>query len=297
MDRLDTLRLFCEIAATGSFARAAERLNLPRATATYGIQALERRLGARLFERTTRKVTLTPEGEQYLERSRRLLMDFDEADALFSGKRPAGVVRIDLPERFANHTLIPLLPEFFAQFPDIHLRLGTTGRYVDLVGEGVDCALRVGTLADSSLAYRALGRLEQINCAAPAYLDRHGTPATPADLPGHFAVGYFSSRLGRDMDWEWEADGKTRTLRLPSRVSVGSSEAYTASAVAGLGLVQIPRMGVAAHLARGDLREILPAWRPAVLPVSLVFPQRQAMPPRVRAFVDWACAVLPPRLA
>ncbi len=300
MDKLQRLRLFVDVAETGSFSRAAERLNLPRATATVGVQSLERQLGVRLFQRTTRQVVLTAEGEQYLERARRLLEDADDLDGLFAdgGAGPSGTVRIDMPERLANHTLIPMLAEFCAAYPGIHLRLGTAGRLVDLVGEGVDCAIRVGPLADSSLIARPLGSMAQVNCAAPAYLARYGMPQTPGDLArGHCAVGYFSPRLGHDLDWEWEEDGQAHSLRLPVRVSVNSSESYLRCGLAGLGLIQVPRLGARPFLASGELVEVLPGQRPGPLPVAIIYPRNRHLPPRVRVLVDWVMATLRPLVA
>lgn len=294
MDRLQAMRLFVLVADTGSFSRAAERLDLPRATATHAIQGLELRVGARLFNRTTRKVALTHEGELYLARCRKLLDELDDADAMFAGpgSRPTGVVRVDLPERMANLTLIPALPDFFARFPDIRIRLGASARLVDLVGEGVDCAIRAGALPDSSLVARRVGEMRQINCAAPAYLAKHGTPSRPEDLADHVAVGYFSSRAGRELEWEYVEAGEHKRVRMRSVLSVNSTESYTAAALAGLGLVQVPYFGVERHLAAGELVEVLHDWRPEPLPLSVVYAQGRQLSPRVRVFVEWVLGLL-----
>jgi LysR family transcriptional regulator, regulator for bpeEF and oprC len=294
MDKFRTMQVFAQVAETGSFSKAAERLNLPAATATNAVQALERQLGVRLFQRTTRKVALTEEGAVYLERCTRLLADLEDADALFAGAKakPKGVVRIDLPERLARLSVIPKLPEFFERYPDIQLRIGASDRFVDLVGEGIDCAVRVGTLADSTLVARSLGMMEQVNCGSKAYLDRHGRPQTIADLREHFAVNFFSSRTGRDLPWEYVENGEQKTLKMQSRVSVSSSDAYLAGCLAGLGLVQVPRAGMEEHIASGALEEVMPDLRPAPLPVSVVYAHNRQMSPRVRAFVDWVAGVL-----
>jgi LysR family transcriptional regulator, regulator for bpeEF and oprC len=297
MDIVRAMQVFSQVAEFGSFSKAAERLALPAATVTNTVQALERHLGVRLLHRTTRKVTLTEDGTLYLDRCTRLLADLEDTQALFAGPRikPSGMVRVDLPERLARLKVGPALPDFFARYPDIQIKLGTTDRFVDLVGEGVDCAVRVGLLADSTLIARRIGEMEQINVASKDYLDRHGRPQHVADLASHVVVNYFSSRTGRDLGWEYVDDGQPRTLKLRSAVSVNSSDTYLACCRAGLGLIQVPRDGIEHLLASGELEEVLPAFRPAPLPVSVVYAHNRQMSPRVRVFVDWIAGVLASR--
>lgn len=294
MDRVRAMQVFAQVAEFGSFSKAAEHLGLPAATVTNTVQALERHLGVRLLQRTTRKVTMTEEGTLYLERSVRLLAELDDMDALFAaaGAKPTGIVRVELPERLARLKIVPLLPDFFRLYPDIQLKLGATDRFVDLVGEGVDCAVRVGPLADSTLVARRVGVMEQVNVGSKDYLDRHGRPRSLSDLSGHLAVNYFSSRTGRDLPWEYVEAGEVRTLKVRSVVSVSSSDAYLACCRAGLGLIQAPRAGIEEHLQSGELEEVLPSFKPAPLPVSVVFSHNKQMSPRVRAFVDWVAAIL-----
>lgn len=294
MDQLKAMQIFRAVADCRSFAQAAEQLALPRPTVTNAVQSVERQLGVRLLQRTTRKVSLTVEGALYLERCTRLLGELDEMNALFHGVgvRPSGSVRVDLPERMAHHILIPKLAQFFALYPDIHVKIGSHDRFVDLVGEGIDCAVRVGTLRDSTLVARRIGAMAQINVAAPAYLARHGTPRHPSELGEHYAVNYLSSQTGRELDWEYSEAGQARSIRMRSLVSVSSTEAYQASCLAGLGLIQAPRMGMEAPLTAGTLVEVLPDWRPPPLPVSLVHAHGRQPSPRVRVFVDWLLGAL-----
>lgn len=296
MEQFRQMQVFRAVAESRSFAMAADQLDLPRPTVTNAVQALEKQLGVRLLQRTTRKVSLTVEGTLYLERCARILADVEDMNALFtgSGARPAGVVRVDLPERLALQHLIPRLPDFFASFPDILLRIGASDRYANLVGEGIDCAVRVGVLRDSSLVARRLGQMEQANFAAPAYQRAHGTPAHPRELARHLAVNYFSSQSGRDMEWEYVEDGQVHTVPMRSQVAVASSEAYFACCAAGLGLIQAPRMGMGAALAAGTVQEVMPAWRPPPLPVAVVYSHARQLSPRVKAFVDWVVAGLVP---
>ena len=294
MDQIKAMQIFRTVAECKSFSQAAELLDLPRPTVTNAVHSVEHQLGVRLLQRTTRKVSLTLEGSLYLERCARLLAELDDMNSLFRGpgNMPAGTVRVDLPERLARMAVLPRLPDFFARYPDIHVRVGASDRFVDLVGEGIDCAVRVGTLRDSTLIARRIGDMQQINVGAPAYLDRHGRPATPADLRQHLAVAFFSSQSGRDMEWEYEAQGQQHSLAMRSQVSVSSSEAYVAACCAGLGLIQAPRMGMESLLASGALEEVLPAWRAPAMPVSIVYSHNKHMSPRVRVFVDWLAEVL-----
>ncbi|KVV42213.1 transcriptional regulator [Burkholderia territorii] len=296
MDHLHAMRIFARVAHLGSFTKAAEQLQLPRPTVSNAVQYLEKHLGVRLLQRTTRRVALTAEGATYYERCTRLLADLDDAETLFddAGAAPRGVIRVDLPERFALNRVIPALPDFHARYPDLRVVLGTTDRFVDLVADGIDCAVRVGALSDTSLVARRVGELAQINCASPAYLARYGMPRSPDDLPDHVAVGYFSSRTGRELDWEY-ADmdsGALQTVKMRSVVAVNSSQAYLACCIAGLGLIQVPRDGLAPLLEDGSLVEVLPEWHAAPLPVSVVFPSGRHLAPRVRIFVDWLAQTL-----
>ncbi|KVN29667.1 transcriptional regulator [Burkholderia pyrrocinia] len=296
MDHLHAMRIFARVAHLGSFTKAAEQLQLPRPTVSNAVQYLEKHLKIRLLQRTTRRVALTAEGTAYYERCVRLLADLDDAETLFedAGASPRGVIRVDLPERFALNEVIPALPAFHARYPDLRVVISTTDRFVDLVADGIDCAVRVGALSDTSLVARRIGELAQVNCASPAYLARHGTPRSPDDLPEHVAVGYFSIRTGRELDWEY-ADmdtGEMHAVKMRSIVSVNSSQAYLACCLAGLGMIQAPRDGLDTPLADGSLVEVLPEWNAAPLPVSVVFPHGRHLAPRVRIFVDWLAQTL-----
>lgn len=295
MDQFKAMQIFRAVADCKSFTQAAERLNLPKPTVTNAVQAIEQQLGVRLLQRTTRKVSLTAEGVQYLKRCTALLNDLDDMNGLFAGdgRLLDGAVRVDLPERLAHLIVIPALPAFFARHPNIKVRLGSGDRISDLVGEGIDCAVRGGTLRDSTLVARRVGNLVQTNLASPAYLARHGRPQSLDDLQHHLAVSFFSSQTGRDMEWEYvDADGVERTLPMRSQVSVSGTEAYIAACVAGLGLIQLPRQSIVPLLEAGDLEEVLPACRPAPMPINIVYSHNRHLSPRVRVFVDWLISVI-----
>lgn len=296
MDRIDLFRIFVRIVECGSFTRAADTLGLPRSSVSAAVRELEDRLGARLLNRTTRKVSPTRDGALFHERCRRLIAEVEEAEGLFrdSASGPSGRLRIDVPGRIGRLIIAPALPDFLARYPDIAIDLGVTDRAVDLVGDSVDCVLRVGPLGDSSLIARSIGELRLINVASPAYLAAHGTPRMPEELAdGHLAVNYASPSSGRVEDWEWR-DGASvlRSLALPARVTVNSAEAYIACCLAGLGLIQIPAYDVKAHLAAGELIEVLPEHRADAMPMTLLYPHREHLPRRVQVFADWLEALL-----
>ena len=287
MDRFQEMQVFVRIAERGSFTQAADDLQLPRATVSNLIQRLEARLGVRLLERTTRTVRLTPDGEAYRQRCVGLLADLEEADGLFRQAEPKGLLRVDLQGTLARRFVVPALPAFLARHPQLELQIGEDDRLVDLVREGVDCVLRAGQLRDSSLVARRVAQLPQVTCASAAYLAQFGEPRTLADLAGHRAVNYLSSATGQALPLEFMVKGELRTLNLPGPVSVTGADVYAGAAIAGLGLVQVPRYRVADELASGQLREVLADLPPPPLPVSVLYPQSRQLSVRVRAFAQW----------
>lgn len=300
MDKLDQYRVFVQVAEMGSFIKASHALALPRATVSAAIQQLEEQIGARLLNRTTRQVHLTADGTQLLDRVRPLLADAENVAHLFqnSQRQVAGQLRVDVPSRIARRLIAPALPGLLRCYPRLQLVLGSTDRAIDLVQEGIDCAVRVGALQDSSLVVRPLGHIALINCASPTYLREHGLPEKPEDLAkGHWAVGYASPSSGRELPWEYiEASGKVQDLALPSRVVANNAESYIAGCRAGVGLIQIPRFDVQHLLARGELVEVMPAHRAASMPVSLLYPHRRQRSRRVIAFVEWFSGLMAPHL-
>ena len=288
MDRFEAMQVFVKVAELASFTRAAEQLELPRATVTHTIQQLEKHLGVRLLQRTTRHVSTTPDGEAYLQRCVRLLADLQETEEAFGGStaRPSGKLRVDLQGTLAMHFLLPCIGEFFARYPDIEIDIGLGDRMVDLVREGIDCVLRAGEPRDSSMVGRRVAMLEQVTCASAAYLDANGAPASPADLARHRAVNYAGSS-GKAMPFDFLVDGQPRSVTLRGAVTVRHADAYVVCCEAGLGLIQLPRYHVEAALTAGTLREVLAPYRPAPMPVSVLYPHSRQLSSRVRVFVDW----------
>lgn len=294
MDRFQEMQVFVRIAERGSFTQAADDLQLPRATVSNLIQRLEARLGVRLLERTTRTVRLTPDGEAYRQRCVGLLADLEEADGLFRQAEPKGLLRVNLQGTLARRFVVPALPAFLARHPQLEVQIGEDDRLVDLVREGVDCVLRAGQLRDSSLVARRVAQLPQVTCASAAYLAQFGEPRTLADLAGHRAVNYLSSATGQALPLEFTVNAELRTLDLPGPVSVTGADVYAGAAIAGLGLVQVPRYRVADELACGQLREVLADLPPPPLPVSVLYPQSRQLSVRVRAFTQWLAELFSP---
>lgn len=296
MDKVDAMRLFARIVERRSFTLAAQDLELPRSTVTEVVKRLEARLGVRLLERTTRQVRPTLDGEAYYQRCLSILAEIEEAEAAFTGARPSGQLRVDVHSVLARHFMLPGLPDFLARYPDIQLRIGEGDRYVDLVREGVDCVLRVGKPTDSSMIGRQIASLAEGTYASPAYLERHGMPATPDDLGGHRMVAFVSSAAGSVLPLEFQVEGGVREHLLPHAVTVAGAEMYVATARLGLGLVQVPSYRVQDDLARGTLVEVLSRFPPTPSPVYVLYPQNRQLSPRVRVFIDWLSAEFAARL-
>ncbi|WP_136069132.1 LysR family transcriptional regulator [Modicisalibacter radicis] len=289
MDRFDAMTLFVRIVERGSFTKAANALDIPRATATLAIQQLESRLGVRLLERTTRQVRPTSEGAAYHERCVQLLAELEDAEAILQpvASNPSGVLRIELHGTHATRIVLPRIDDFHARYPRLELIVTSGDRLVDLVGEGVDCAVRGGTPGDSTLVARKLAELPQVICASPAYLARMGTPETPEALRDHHAVRFVSGNRAPDAELELLVDGRTRAFAAGGWMTVNDAENYVVSALSGCGLIQVPRFHLEKALADGDLVEVLERWEKPTLPIHLVYPHRRQLSPRVRVFAEW----------
>ena len=289
MDRFESMRLFVRIVELGSFTKAAEDLELPRATVTHAVQQLEKRLGTRLLQRTTRSVSATMDGEAYYQRCLRLLADLEDTESAFGQFQasPKGKLRVDLQGSLAMHFLLPHLDEFCARYPDLELDIGMGDRLVDLVREGVDCVLRGGEPRDSSLVARRVAENPQLTCASAGYIQRYGVPQSIESLREHRAVNYVSSATGRRLPFEFMVGGELRHVQVPGTVAVRQADAYHACCKVGLGLIQVPRYHIEQELAQGSLVEVLAQYRPPPMPVSILYPHSRQLSPRVRVFIDW----------
>lgn len=291
MDYLDSLRLFVRVVERGSFTAAAADHAVPRSTATEAIRQLETRLGVRLLDRTTRHVAATPDGDQYYQRCLAILADLDDAEAVLRDSEPHGLLRIDAPGLLTRTFILPALPSFLERYPRIEVQFGQSDRLVDLVREGIDCAIRVGEPADSSLMLRRLGTIEEVTVASPDYLARHGVPQSVDDLNGHLMVGFLSSRTGEVLPLEFNVEGALREIRLPMRVSANHSDTTADLARRGFGLIQAPRYRFADDLAKGRLVEVLADCPPSPASLSALYSRARQSAPRLRAFLDFVVEV------
>jgi DNA-binding transcriptional LysR family regulator len=294
---LEAVRIFVKVAELGSFTRAAEHLGMPKSRVSLRVSTLEDELGSQLLQRTTRAVRLTPDGELFLARAGRLVVEADEVAAMFQAPRTLrGRVRVDLPVTIARELIIPRLPELLAAHPGLELLVSATDRRVDVVREGFDCVLRVGELSDSGLVAKRLGVLPMTNYASPAYLRKYGVPRNLDDLDRHLIVHY-SQSLGADPPtFEYREGNQFRERPMRSLVTVNDTAAYEAACLAGLGIIQAPRWTRRGPLEQGLLVEVLPEYTCRAMPVSLVHGHGRNVPKRVRAVMGWIAQVVEPFL-
>jgi len=289
MDLLQSMELVTKLAQLGSFTKAADALSLSRPQATRALKELEGSLGVRLFQRTTRSVRLTAEGEKFCTKARSILGDIDEVTAMFGhpGKAFGGRIRIDIPAAFAQQRFMEGLREFHRAYPDIEIVLGATDRAVDLVSEGVDCALRLGELPDSTLISRPIGMATMVTCAAPSYLREFGEPRCFEDLAQHQSVRFLSGQNNRPLAWQFSVAGCEKSYVGKPAMTVNESTSYVQCGIAGFGILQAPGITLDQHLASGSLVEILRPLRPKPRPVTILYPSQAHLSPAVEVFVQW----------
>jgi DNA-binding transcriptional LysR family regulator len=294
MDQLSAMRAFLRVVETGNFTRASASLSMPKATISNLIQGLEAHLGAKLLNRTTRRVLVTPDGALYYERAARLLADLQELDGSLSSAQtlPKGRLRVEMASAVANLIVIPALIEFHQRYPDIQIDLGVSDRPVDYVAENVDCAIRIGELTDQSLIARRIGDMHFIACASAEYLDRCSTPQHPSDLASNtYAVGYFRPSTGQQMPFHFK---RGTEVEINGRYVVAANESttYLAAVRAGLGVAQAPLFMVQEDLEKGTLRPVLEDWQIEPMPIYLVYPPNRHLSNRLRVFADWVVKVI-----
>lgn len=297
MDKLQAMATFVRVVEMRSFTKAAQSLALPPSSVTTMIKNLEAHLGTPLLRRSTRSLSLTDAGARYLQACQAILADISsaESDVAAAVQAPRGRVRVDMPGIIGRAIVVPRLVEFEGRYPDIEVVLGLSDRPADLIYEGIDCAIRSGTLADSSLVARSLGELAWLTCASPKYLARFGEPDSVASLPAHRIVNYLSNATGRPLDWRFRVDGETVSVSLPSRYAVNETEAYLHCGLEGLGLIQLSELAASVYLRSGRLREVLADARCEPVPVSIVYPQARATA-AVRTFVEWVVEIARPSM-
>jgi len=282
------LQAFAEAAKQRSFAKAARELGLSASAVTKSVQRLEQQLRLRLFQRTTRHVALTQEGEAYYARCRRVLDELAELSLMAAGaeRAPAGVLRLDVPITFGKKVVLPAIARLVRRHPGLRIDVRLSDHYADLVGSGLDAVVRVGDVADARLVARRIGQQQLAVYAAPEYLRRRGRPRKPADLQKHECIVFQMPTSGRHRPWEFLDKGKPLVLHPRPMHVLNDGEGLVIAAAAGLGLVQAPDIMAAEALAAGALEEVLPGYRPKPMPISIVFASSRHMPARLRAFID-----------
>jgi LysR family transcriptional regulator for bpeEF and oprC len=294
MDQFTAMRAFARVVEAGTFSRAADTLGIPKPTVTKLIQMLEARVRAKLLNRTTRRVTVTPDGAAYYERVVQILGDIDELDSSMSSSQasPKGRLRVDVSTSIALRVIIPALQDFHARYPDIQLDLGASDRPADLVGDNVDCVLRAGTLSDPSLIARRIADMRFITCAAPSYIARYGVPEHPRDLQeNHFGVGYFFAGPARSFAFEFKRGDETLEITPRYIISTNDSVPHVAAGVAGLGVIQSATFMLSTYLASGELQPVLTAWPRDPMPLYVVYPPNKHLSAKLRVFIDWVAGL------
>lgn len=288
MDRLDELHVFIGILDAGGMAAAARKLGRSPAAVTRILAALETRAGARLFERSTRRLTPTDAGLRLADQARRLLADYDAALQPPGSSTPRGLLRLTAPTMFGRRHVAPVVTRFLARHPDVQVDLLLSDRNVDLIEDDIDAAVRIGPIANLTLVARRLGEVRRVTVASPAYLARRGTPITPADLAGHELI--MSTAVRNLAEWRYRLDGREHVVRYSPRLRINDVEAMLAAARDGFGIARALSYQVAPDLDAGLLQRVLPDYEPDGLQVHLVLRSSRHMPPRLRAFVDLATA-------
>lgn len=293
MDRIAAMNAFVRVVEAGTFTKAADTLDVPNATVTRLIQALEQELKVRLLHRTTRSVTVTPEGATYYERVIRLLADLAdiEASASQSLAKPSGRVKVETAAAIGSLVIVPSLAEFYRDFPEVEIDLGAGNRRADLVAEGIDCAIRMGEVTEQMLVARRIGEFHFTTCATPEFLAVHGTPATPEDLRERPTIGMSSARSGRPLPFRFANAAGDVDLQLPHRLVVNDTNAYLAAGLAGLGIIQAPAYAVHSAIQGGHLVPMLGEWHTPGFPVHVIYPPNRYLSAKVRVFIDWIVAL------
>ena len=289
------MQTFVRIVEANSYTKAAETLDLPRAALTATIKKLEAYLGTQLLQRTTRRLSLTQDGADYYHKCLDILQAVEDAEGTFRGPNaglPRGRLRVELPGTLGRNIVIPHIARFCEKYPEVELVVGLSERVRDLIEEGLDCSVRVGTLQDSNMIARHLGDMAFVTCATPGYLKKYGIPQTLADLRAHCGVSHFSGLTGRPYDWDFVVDGSVVRVEVRSSISVNDAEANVACALQGMGLSQAARYQVREYLESGALVEVLPNILPTPMPISLLYPQGRMASSRLRVFADWLTEIL-----
>ncbi len=293
MDKIETMKRFIAVAQTGSFTQASNQLNVPKSAISTSVSKLEDYLQTRLLRRSTRQLSLTEAGERYLLQSQRLIDELEGLENQFQreSNELSGLIKVDMPSRFFSTLVSPHLAEWFEMYPKTQIRLVGADHRVDLIKEKIDCVIRGGALEDSNLVAKALGSMPMVNCVSAGYVDRYGLPTTLNSLSHHYVVDYSPNQGQQDNGFEYTAEGNVYFVSVPSLISVSTTDAYLSACLNGLGIIQLPRMGVENYLASGELVEVLPDYRCDPMEMSVLYESRHQQPKRIVEFINWLISV------
>lgn len=287
MDVFASMRMYVAVVDGGSFAAAADKLDVSRAMVSKQVQKLEEHLGTRLLNRTTRRLSVTETGREFYERSVQIVSDVEEAQQIAGQmtRTPQGVLRVTIPLSYGQHRLAGIIGDYTQAYPQVHLDISLSDRKVDLVDEGFDLAIRIGAMPQSDLVARKIGGVRSMVCAAPAYLEKHGAPRTPADLATHACLGYTLTGTGT----EWRLEGPDRTVAIPisGPIRADNGDIIRLAALRGAGIVFQPQFIIGDDVDAGRLVRVLPDWQSVELGVYAVYPSRKHLSAKVRTFVDF----------
>ena len=296
MDHVECMRMFVRVVELGSFARASEEAEVSRATATQAVARLEDRVGVRLLHRTTRQLSPTEDGRAYYESCVRILAEMAEAEESLSNAKvkPRGRLRVSTPQAFTHLMFFPQLGRFLQRYPELDIELVVTDRSVNLVEEGIDCAVRASPIADdSTLIARHVAHVRWITCASPGYLKSHGLPRSIDDLARHDCIRFISPSTGRPTDWRFEKEGKSLAFEPRGRLGVTSLETAASAAIHGLGIAQVPEPLVSAALRDKQARAVLVEHIAPAPSLHVVYPSNRHLSAKVRAFADFVAEIFP----
>ena len=293
MDRIAAMTAFVRVVEAGSFTKAADTLDVPNASVTRLIQHLEQDLKVRLLHRTTRSVTVTPEGAIYYERVVRLLADLTdiESSTKLSGGKPQGKVRVEIAAALATMVVVPALGEFYRDYPDIQVELGSGNQISDLVAEGIDCAIRVGQVSEQMIVARQIGSFHFMTCASPSFLKAHGVPQTLEELVARPTIGLMSARTGRAMPFRFAGPGGDAELTPNHKLVLNDTNSYLAAGLAGLGIIQAPSYAAHEAVGAGRLVALFQDCHTSTIPVHVIYAPNRYLSAKVRVFIDWAVAL------
>lgn len=289
VDKFLAMQRFVVVAQTRSFTQAADILGLPKSSISSAIRLLEKSLNTRLFHRSTRNVTLTEDGSQYLHKVKDILAEVDALESHFQAQSGelSGTLKVDMPSRFASTVVLPNLPDWFSRYPSTQIKISCADYRVNLVKEGFDCVIRGGNLIDSDLVARPIATYRFVNCISPSYRETYGEPRSLDELSRHYLIDYSPDMTSTRSEFEYVIDGQVNYLTMPNRITVAGTDAYLSACLAGLGIAQFPEVGVREFLENGELLQVLDRYEAQDMPLSFVYPSRRLLSVRTQKFMDW----------